>query len=255
MQLIDTHTHLYLPEFNDDRDEMVIRASDNGIVKLLMPNIDISSVSAMLAAAGRYKNVCLPMIGLHPTSVTEDYRSQLDELEKIFQENDFIAVGEIGIDLYWDKTHLTEQIDAMRRQVAFAVKNKLPVVIHSRESMPEVFSVIDEFAGPDLKGVLHAFSGSASDAQKAISLGFKIGIGGPITYKNSKLGEIIQEIGIEHVILETDSPYLTPVPFRGKRNESSYISIINKKLADVLGISEEESARITFGNSCRLFKI
>jgi TatD DNase family protein len=178
MQLIDTHTHLYLPEFNDDRDEMVIRASDNGIVKLLMPNIDISSVSAMLAAAGRYKNVCLPMIGLHPTSVTEDYRSQLDELEKIFQENDFIAVGEIGIDLYWDKTHLTEQIDAMRRQMAFAVKNKLPVVIHSRESMPEVFSVIDEFAGPDLKGVLHAFSGTSSDAQKAINLGFKIGVGG-----------------------------------------------------------------------------
>ena len=255
MKFIDTHTHLYLPEFDSDRDEMINRATGDGIEKLLMPNIDIHTVEAMLSASLRYKGVCLPMLGLHPTSVMDDYRQQLDDLEKIFFEHKFIAVGEIGIDLYWDKTHLKEQLDAMRRQVSFAVKSGLPVAVHSREACQEVFSVLDEFAGPDLKGVLHAFSGSVQDAEKALKMGFMLGIGGPLTFKNSNLDRIVEKIGIEHVILETDSPYLAPVPHRGKRNESSYIRIINKKLAEIFGMSEEESARITFENSCRLFKI
>jgi TatD DNase family protein len=234
---------------------MINRATGDGIEKLLMPNIDIHSVEAMLSASIRYKGVCLPMIGLHPTSVLDDYRQQLDNLEKIFPDHGFIAVGEIGIDLYWDKTHLKEQLEAMRRQVAFAVNKGLPVAVHSREAFREVFSVLDEFTGPDLKGVLHAFSGSVQDAEKAVNMGFMLGIGGPLTFKNSNLDTIVKKIGIEHVILETDSPYLAPVPFRGKRNESSHIRIINKKLAEIFEISEEDSARITFENSCRLFKI
>ena len=255
MQLIDTHSHLYLAEFDSDRDEMVSRAVENSIVKMLMPNIDIHSVGALLSSTNRYKGICYPMLGLHPTSVKEDFRHQFDELEKIFPENEFIAIGEIGIDLYWDKTYLREQLTAMKKQVEFAVGKGLPVVIHSRDSFPEVFSVLDEFKGESLKGVLHAFSGTLNDAEKAIEMGFMLGIGGPLTFKNSKLELIVKEAGINHVLLETDSPYLAPVPYRGKRNESSYIRIINKKLADIFGISEEESAGITYENSCRLFKI
>jgi len=195
------------------------------------------------------------MTGLHPTSVTSDFMAQINELEKISSDHKFIAIGEIGIDLYWDKTFLREQMDAFRQQVEFAIKSDLPVVVHSRDAFPEVFSVLDEFAGEKLTGVFHAFSGSMKDAEKAIGMGFMLGIGGPVTFKNSKLGEIVEEAGINNIILETDSPYLAPVPYRGKRNESSYICIINKKIAEIFRISEDESARVTFENSCRLFKI
>jgi len=164
-------------------------------------------------------------------------------------------VGEIGIDLYWDKTFINEQLNSMRRQVAFAQDSGLPVVIHSRDAFPEVFSVLDEFKGSSLKGVLHAFSGTLADAVKAINMGFLLGVGGPLTFKNSGLAAIVKEIGIKNVILETDSPYLAPVPFRGKRNESSFICIVNKKMAEIFGIDEEESASVTFDNSCRLFNI
>jgi TatD DNase family protein len=255
MQLIDTHTHLYLPEFNNDRDEMINRAVSSGVGKLLMPNIDIYSVSAMLSAADKYKTVCYPMIGLHPTSVKDDYLLQLDKLEKIASEHNFIAIGEIGIDLYWDKTYLKEQKEAMRRQVAFAISSRLPVVIHSRGAFPEVFSVLDEFTGEELRGVMHAFSGTFVDAEKAVGMGFMLGIGGRLTFKNSGLDMLIKEVGIEHLMLETDSPYLAPVPFRGKRNESSYICIINKKLGEIFEINEEDAAAITHENSCRLFNI
>jgi TatD DNase family protein len=255
MQLIDTHTHLYLPEFDPDRDEMINRAVSSGVVKLLLPNIDRKSVDAMLSAADSYQNICYPMIGLHPTSVLKDFKVQLNELENIPSGHKFIAIGEIGIDLYWDKTFLKEQIDAFRQQVIFAIKSDLPIVIHSRDAFPEVFSVLDEFSGEKLTGVFHAFSGSLQDAEKAIGKGFMLGIGGPVTFKNSKLDKIVEEAGPGNIILETDSPYLAPVPFRGKRNESSYICIINRKIAEIFRISEEESARLTFKNSCRLFKI
>jgi TatD DNase family protein len=209
----------------------------------------------MLSAADRYKNICYPMTGLHPTSVREDFRTQLDELDKIASEREFIAVGEIGIDMYWDKTYLQEQMIAFRQQVEFAIEAGLPIVIHSRDSFPEVFSVLDEFAGENLTGVFHAFSGSMPDAEKAVRMGFMLGIGGPVTFKNSRLDKIVEEAGIGNIILETDSPYLAPVPFRGKRNESSYICIINKKIAEIFRITEEESAKVTFENSCRLFNI
>ena len=255
MQLIDSHTHLYLTEFDTDRDEMVNRAVSSGVIKMLMPNIDCQSVDTMLSAEARYPGICFPMLGLHPTSVKEDYQNQLDQLESLFTKHKFIAIGEIGIDLYWDKTFLIEQLIAFRKQISFAIDKGLPVVIHSRESFPEVFSVLDEFEGSSLKGVFHAFTGSINDAEKAINKGFKLGIGGIVTFKNSGLDIVVKETGVENLILETDSPYLAPVPHRGKRNESSYICIINKKIAEIVGMSEEEVAAITFENSTRLFNL
>jgi TatD DNase family protein len=255
MQFIDTHTHLYLPEFDADRDEVVKRAVSSGIVKMLMPNIDIYSVNSMLATEGRYRNVCYPMIGLHPTSVKEDYLYQIEEIEELYSKYKFIAVGEIGIDLYWDKTFLKEQLIALRRQISFAIDKQLPIVIHSRDSFPEVFSVIDEFKGKGLSGVFHAFTGNLKEAERAIGMGFKLGIGGIVTFKNSGLDKVVKEAGLENLILETDSPYLAPVPYRGKRNESAYICIINKKLSDIFGISEEEVASVTFASSTGLFNL
>ena len=179
----------------------------------------------------------------------------LTSLKNLITKHKFVAIGEIGIDLFWDKTFLKEQLISFRRQIAFASENDLPVVIHSREAFPEVFSVLEEFKGKTLKGVFHAFSGTLEDARKAIGLGFKLGIGGIVTFKNSGLDRVIKETGPECIILETDSPYLAPVPYRGKRNESSYICIINKKLADIFGINEEVIASITFANSVSLFNL
>jgi TatD DNase family protein len=255
MTFIDTHTHLYLPEFSEDRDEAVDRAVSSGVSLMLMPNIDIHSVGRMLETENRYRSNCYSMLGLHPTSVREDYLSQLDELEAIFIRHKFIAIGEIGIDLYWDKSFIAEQIIAMRRQVNFALEKDLPVVIHSRDSYPEVFSVLDEFAGQRPRGVFHAFSGNADDAARAVRIGFKLGIGGVVTFKNSGLDRVLETVGPENLILETDSPYLAPVPHRGKRNESSYICIINKKIADIYGMNEEEMAGITYANSISLFRL
>jgi len=195
------------------------------------------------------------MIGLHPTSVKDDFNEQLEKLESIYNEHSFIAIGEIGIDLYWDKTFLKEQLIAFRRQISSAIQRGLPVVVHARESFPEVFSTLDEFSGKGLKGVFHAFTGNLQDAEKAIGMGFKLGIGGIVTFKNSGLDVVVKAIGVQNLVLETDSPYLPPVPYRGKRNESSYICIINKKIAEIVGMSEEEVAEITFENSTRLFNL
>ena len=253
MQLIDTHTHIYLPEFNSDRDEAVRRAVQSGVVKLLMPNIDIDSASRMLSVENNFPEICYPMVGLHPTSVKEDYISQLDKLEDLANSNKFYAIGEIGIDLYWDQSSLKEQILAFRRQIAFALKKGLPVVIHSRNSFPEVFKALEEYTGSGLKGVFHAFTGSVQDAKKAIGLGFKLGIGGIVTFKNSGLDKVVSQSGLENIVLETDSPYLAPVPHRGKRNESSYLCIINNKVAEIFGLSKEEAASVTYGTSVQLF--
>jgi TatD DNase family protein len=255
MKLIDTHTHIYLPEFDDDRDEAVSRALGNGVVKLLLPNIDIHSVDPMLSAEAKFPGICHPMAGLHPTSVKEDYLDQLEILEELWSKHKFIAVGEIGIDLYWDKTFIKEQIYSLRRQIAYALKKGVPVVIHSRESFSEVFMILEEFEGTGIKGVLHAFTGTAIDAEKAIRMGFMLGIGGIVTFKNSGLDRIVKTIGPTNLILETDSPYLAPSPHRGKRNESSYVGIINKKVAEILEMGEEEIAAITYANSTRLFNL
>jgi TatD DNase family protein len=253
MQLIDTHTHIYLPEFENDRDQVIERAVSCGVANLLMPNIDSDSIELMLAAEHRYPGICYPMIGLHPTSVKDDYAEQLDAILKAAEIHKFFGIGEIGIDLYWDKTFLNEQITVFKRQVGFALEKNLPVVVHSRNSFPEVFEALDEFRGRGLKGVFHAFSGTSEDAEKGIGMGFKLGIGGIVTFKNSGLDNIAKIAGPENIILETDSPYLAPVPYRGKRNESSYLCIINKRLAEIFAIPEEEVALITYKNSVELF--
>ena len=254
MQLIDTHTHLYLPEFDADRDAAVEIAINRGVEKMLMPNIDIHSIDAMMSAVEKYKGRCFPMIGLHPTSVKVDYADQIEKMEKLFPFHKFIAVGEIGIDLYWDKTYKKEQILAFKRQISFAITNNLPVVIHVRESFPEVFSVLEELSNKP-KGIFHAFSGTPEYAQKAISMGFKLGIGGIITFKNAGLEKVLKSITPHDIVLETDSPYLAPAPFRGKRNESSYLPIINKKISEIYGIAEDEMAEITYRNSIELFNL
>ena len=253
MQLVDTHTHIYLPEFDNDRDEAIERAVKAGVVKLLMPNIDSSSIGRMLDTENRYPGICHPMIGLHPTSVSENYLQELETMENEALSRKFQAVGEIGIDLYWDKTHLIRQIEVFKRQVAMAISSSLPVVIHSRDSFPEVFRALEEFRGSGMKGVFHAFTGTTDDAVRALEMGFMIGIGGIVTFKNSGLAAVVKEAGIENIILETDSPYLAPVPYRGKRNESSYICLVNDRVADILGIPREESAAFTFRNSVQLF--
>ncbi len=255
MKLIDTHTHIYLPEFDADRDEAIKRAVQSGVECLLMPNINTDSVSPMLSAEQRYPGICYPMIGLHPTSVKEDYLSQLDKLEDIASSHKFYAIGEIGIDLYWDKSHLNEQIIVFKRQIAFALKSRLPVVIHSRDSFPEVFKALDEFAGSGLKGVFHAFTGTLQDAEKAVGMGFKLGIGGIVTFKNSGLDKVVSETRLENIILETDSPYLAPVPYRGKRNESSYLCLVNDKIAEITGFSNVTTAEIIHTNSVQLFNL
>jgi len=255
MLLADSHTHLYLPEFEPDRDEVIMRAAGSGITTMLMPNIDASSVDIMLSLSKLYPSNCYSMIGLHPTSVKKDYRYQLETIFARFTEYPFVAVGETGIDLYWDKTFINEQTEALRWQFNFALENDLPVVIHTRDAFPQLFLLLEEYRGSGLRGVLHAFSGNIADAFKAIEMGFMLGIGGPITFKNSALPEIIKETGAENIILETDSPYLAPVPFRGKRNESSYISLINRKLSEILQLTEEETAKVTYENTCRLFNI
>jgi TatD DNase family protein len=255
MQLIDTHTHIYLPEFDSDRDEAVSRAVRSGVVRLLMPNIDTESADKMISAENRYPGICFPMIGLHPTSVKKDYAEQLEKLEDLALNHKFYAVGETGIDLYWDKSHLHEQIAAFSRQTAFAIRHDLPVVIHSRNSFDEVFRALGEFRGSPLKGVFHAFTGTSEDTEKALAIGFKIGIGGIVTFKNSGLDKIVMQVGLDNIIIETDSPYLAPVPYRGKRNESSYLRLINERVAEILGISPEESAIATYTNSVRLFNL
>ncbi len=255
LRLIDTHTHLYLPEFDNDRDEAVERALDNNVVKLLLPNIDILSIDAMISCEERYPGVCYSMIGLHPTSVKEDFLHQLDIIEEKATQHGFTAIGEIGIDLYWDKTFLREQIIAFRRQILLGLKYSLPVVIHSRESFPVVFEVLKEFEGSGIKGVFHAFSGDISYAEKVVQMGFKIGIGGIITFKNSGLDSVVKEIGIDHIVLETDSPYLAPVPYRGKRNESAYLHIINRRISEISEIDFERVATKAYTNSVELFNL
>lgn len=253
MQLIDTHTHIYLPEFDGDRDLVINRAVESGVTKLLMPNINIDSACQMLPVENHYPGICFPMIGLHPTSVKEDYLTQIEKLETLAAGHKFCAIGEIGIDLYWDQSRLNEQVDAFTRQVAFAVGSGLPVVIHSRNSFPEVFRTLEEFAGSGVRGVFHAFSGTEEDAEKILRMGFKIGIGGIVTFRNSGLDMIVKHVGAKNIVLETDSPYLAPVPYRGKRNESSYLCLINDRISEILGMSKEETASVTYFNSVQLF--
>lgn len=255
MIFIDTHTHLYLDNFSDDREIIIQNAINQGVEKMLFPAIDSSTFESMMELTGNHPDNCFPMIGLHPTSVKDDYEDEIKLVEEQLQTGKFIAVGEIGIDLYWDKTHFEEQKDAFRRQLRLAKKYKLPVAIHTRDSFDDIFSIVKEEKTDDLMGVFHCFTGTLEESEKIVELGFSMGIGGIVTFKNAGLAEVVTDIPLENLILETDSPFLTPTPHRGKRNESSYIPLIAKKLAEVKNISIEQVAEITTNNAKQLFKL
>ncbi len=254
MYYIDTHTHLYAEEFSEDIGNVILRASEKKVNKLLLPDIDSSSRPKMLELKKRFPDNCFPMIGLHPTSVKEDYQSELQEIEKIISSEKFYGIGETGIDLYWDKTFLNEQIDSFTFQIELALKYELPVVIHSRKSLNEIFSILKKYSSKGLTGVFHCFPGNIREADQAVDMGFYLGIGGVVTYKNSSMAEVVKHIGVEHIILETDAPYLPPVPYRGKRNESSYIPIIAESIAQLKNLSIEDIAKSTTVNAEKLFR-
>ena len=255
--MIDTHAHIYSSKFDEDREEVVDRAEKKGVKYLLLPNIDLDSIGPMIDLCESHKN-CIPMMGLHPCSIDAGYSNTLEKIriELFNSKEQYIAVGEIGIDLYWDKTYVQEQMDSFRKQIQWAKELKLPIVIHARDSYPEIFQVLDQENDRDLSGVSHCFSGTESDAQHILSYGgFKMGIGGTITYKKSKLPDVIKNIDLEHILLETDSPYLAPRPFRGKRNESSYLTYVVTKLSEIYECSENEIIEKTTLNAEELFNI
>jgi TatD DNase family protein len=253
--LIDTHSHIYSEDFIDDIDEVITRAYDNDVRKIILPNIDSSSIRKMLDLADQYPQICYPLMGLHPTSVGEDYREELELVEYWLQKRKFFGIGEIGIDLYWESTYIEEQTIAFRHQVKLAKKYKLPVVVHVRDSFDEVYQVLSEENEDTLRGVFHSFTGTIEQAEKIMELGFKIGVGGIVTFKNSGLDQVVGQIPPKHIILETDSPYLTPVPFRGKRNESSNLIYVARRLAELHQTSVNEIAKVTTENAVRLFGI
>lgn len=256
MTFIDTHTHLYSKEFDDDRTEAIKKAMDLGVKQFFLPNIDQDSISGMLALQEEFPGVCLPMLGLHPCSVTTDFEKDLAVIKTQIEQTNIIAIGEIGIDLYWDKTLKNEQIEAFKIQIEWAKNLSLPIAIHVRNAFDEVFKVIDELNDDRLTGVFHCFTGNKEQAQKVINYGgFKLGIGGVVTFKNSGLDKVLTEIDLGHLILETDSPYLAPTPNRGKRNESSYIPLIAQKLADIYETSVDNIGDITTKNALALFKL
>lgn len=255
MQIIDTHLHLYAEEFNPDRKALIESAQHQGVVKMLLPNIDRSSVEGMLALADTYPGYCLPMMGLHPCYVKADFEEELALVEKELRSGRYIAVGEIGMDRHWDLEHIKEQEEALRRQLRWAHELDLPVALHTRNANDEVIAIIRDLQLEGLRGVFHCFSGTREQADAMIGLGFYLGIGGVLTYKNGGVDKVIEDIPIEHLVLETDGPYLSPVPHRGKRNQPSYIVHVCEKLAEIKKITAEEAGRITTANACKLFRL
>ena len=255
MILTDTHAHLYLEEFKDDLSSVILRAADNGIKYFFLPNIDNTTIEGMMNVCKSYPQSCFPMIGLHPTSVKEDYQEQLAQMKQWLEKEKFVGIGEIGIDLYWDKTFIQEQEIVFREQLSWALQYNLPAIIHMRKSFDQIYKIIREFKNTGLHGIFHCYGGTEIQAKQILELGFKIGIGGVVTYKNSGLEKIIAELDISDIVLETDSPYLSPVPLRGKRNESANILLIAKKIAEIKNISVEEVAEKTTATALQLFKI
>ena len=253
--LIDTHCHIYLEEFDHDRPEMISRAENEGVNQFLMPAIDSKIHDQMLRIENQFPERCFAMMGLHPCSVKEDFQAELSLVEKYLDRRRFVAIGEIGLDLYWDKTFTKEQINAFQIQIEWSLKSGLPIVIHSRNSIDECIRFVKQNQNGDLKGVFHCFSGTADQAKEITDLGFYLGIGGVITFKNSGLDKALKDVALKHIVLETDSPYLAPVPYRGKRNECSYLKYVVEKISEIKGISKEEIANITTMNAKELFNI
>ncbi|WP_348823781.1 TatD family hydrolase [Flavobacterium aestuarii] len=253
--LTDTHTHLYSEEFDVDRNEMMQRAIDNGVTRFFVPAIDAACTQSMYDLERNYPNNVFLMMGLHPTYVKDNYLEELQHVENELAKRKFVAIGEIGIDLYWDKTHLFQQQTAFRKQIQLAKQYKLPIVIHCREAFDEIFEILEEEKSPELFGIFHCFTGNYDQALQAISYNMKLGIGGVVTFKNGKIDQFLDKIDLKHIVLETDSPYLAPIPFRGKRNESSYLINVANKLAQIYGVSANEIATITTDNSIEIFGI
>ena len=255
MIITDTHTHLYSKQFDEDRDEMMQRAINEGVSRFFIPAIDSGYNKAMFELEKNYPDYVFLMMGLHPTSVKENYLEELSLVKEWLDKRKFYAVGEIGIDLYWDKTFLKEQQEAFKKQIDWAKEKELPIVIHCRESFDEIFEVLDDVKDDKLFGIFHCFTGTKEQAERAISYNMKLGIGGVVTFKNGKIDQFLNEIPLKHIVLETDAPYLAPVPYRGKRNESSYIINVLDKLADIYNLTPEEIATVTTQNSKEVFGI
>ena len=253
MILTDTHCHLYSEEFSLDIEKVIQNAIAEGVQKFYLPCIDSASIESMLALEERFPGKCIAMMGLHPCYVKGNYKDELDTVQGWLAKRKFAAVGEIGLDFYWDKTFATEQYEAFRTQIEWAIAYKMPIVIHTRNAMQQTINLVKEYVPKGLKGIFHCFSGSYESAKEIINAGFYLGIGGVITYKNAGLAEVLAKIDVQHLVLETDAPYLTPLPFRGKRNESSYLKYIIAKLAEVKNSSVEEIAAITTANSEKIF--
>ncbi len=252
--MIDTHTHLYVEQFDEDRAEMMRRAKDLGIEKFYLPNIDSTSIDAMLDLESKYPESCIAMMGLHPCSVKQDsYKEELAIVESWLSKRSFCAVGEIGIDLHWDTSTFEIQKEAFRTQINWAKELGLPIVIHSRKSTQEVIEILKEEKDEKLRGIFHCFGGSVEEANAITDLGFYLGIGGVLTFKKAGLDKTMEEVDLKHVVLETDSPYLAPSPYRGKRNESAYVKIVAEKLAEIKGVSLEEVSKITSENAEQIF--
>jgi TatD DNase family protein len=253
--ITDTHTHLYSEQFDEDRAEMIQRAKDAGVTRFFIPAIDSSYTDSMFLLENNFKEDVFLMMGLHPTSVKENYKEELAHVKEWIDKRDFIAIGEIGIDLYWDKTFLPQQQEVFRTQIQWAKGKKLPIVIHCRDAFDEIFEVLESEKSEDLFGIFHCFTGTLEQAQKAISYNMKLGIGGVATFKNGKIDKFLAKIDIKHIVLETDSPYLAPTPYRGKRNESSYITQVAEKLATIYELTFHEIAEITTQNSKDIFGV
>ncbi|MFK7813519.1 MAG: TatD family hydrolase [Maribacter sp.] len=255
MILTDTHTHLYSEAFDEDREQVIQNAIDNGVERFFIPAIDSSYTKSMFDLKNAFPEHMFLMMGLHPTHVKENFLEELNHVEEKLAAHKFYAVGEIGIDLYWDKSFIKQQQEAFRFQIRLAKQNKLPIVIHCREAFDEIFEILEEEKGDDLFGIFHCFTGTLEQAHKAISYNMKLGIGGVVTFKNGKIDAFLNQIELKHIVLETDSPYLSPVPYRGKRNESSYLINIVEKLEVIYGINRAEIAERTTGNSKDVFGI
>ncbi|MGB5362215.1 MAG: TatD family hydrolase [Aureibaculum sp.] len=255
MIITDTHTHLYSEQFDDDRADMMQRAIDNGISRFFVPAIDSSYSEAMFNLEKEYPSLVYLMMGLHPTSVKENYLEELQLVKNWLDKRKFYGIGEIGIDLYWDKSFLVQQQDAFKTQIEWAKERKLPIIIHCRESFNEIFEVLEDVNDERLFGIFHCFTGNFEQAKRALSFKMKLGIGGVVTFKNGGIDKFLHKIPIKNIVLETDSPYLAPVPFRGKRNESSYMIKILDKLVDIYNLTPQEIAKITTQNSIDIFGI